>query len=99
MGGCGGQTAGRAAGARGRSSGNVSLSAKKRRWHMWLETEEKYDTVKEAPKSMLVAMGIIASIILFIGLFPDIFINNIVEPAANALVNSGEYIQYIMGVI
>jgi multicomponent Na+:H+ antiporter subunit D len=61
--------------------------------------QEKYDTVKEVPKSMLVAMGIIASIILFIGLFPDIFINNIVEPAANALVNSGEYIQYIMGVI
>ena len=61
--------------------------------------QEKFEKVKEAPKSMLVAMAIVAGIILFIGLFPDIFINNIVEPATHALVNSGEYIQYIMGVI
>jgi multicomponent Na+:H+ antiporter subunit D len=61
--------------------------------------QSKYKDVKEAPKSMLVAMAIVAGIILFIGLFPDIFINNIVEPATRALVNSGEYIQYIMGVI
>jgi multicomponent Na+:H+ antiporter subunit D len=61
--------------------------------------QTKYEKVKEAPKSMLVAMAIVAGIILFIGLFPDIFINNIVEPATRALVNSGEYIQYIMGVI
>jgi multicomponent Na+:H+ antiporter subunit D len=61
--------------------------------------QSKFENVKEAPKSMLVAMAIVAGIILFIGLFPDIFINNIVEPATRALVNSGEYIQYIMGVV
>ena len=59
----------------------------------------KFKNVKEAPKSMLIAMGIIASIIIFIGLFPDIFINNVVEPAARAIENSGQYIQYIMGVV
>jgi len=59
----------------------------------------KFEKVKEVPKSMLIAMGIIAVIIVFIGLFPDIFINNIVEPATKALENSGQYVQYIMGVI
>jgi multicomponent Na+:H+ antiporter subunit D len=52
--------------------------------------------VKEAPKSMLLAMGIIACIIIFFGLFPNIIIENIVQPAADALVN---YSAYIGGVI
>ena len=61
--------------------------------------QPKFDEIKEVPKSMLLAMGIIACVIVFIGLFPDIFITNIVEPATNALVNSGKYIQHITGVI
>ena len=52
----------------------------------------KFNGVKEVPKSMLIAMGIIACIIIFFGLFPDLVMNNIVEPAANALLNSGLYI-------
>jgi len=52
----------------------------------------KFNEVKEVPKSMLIAMGIIACIIIFFGLFPDLVMNNIVEPAANALLNSGLYI-------
>ena len=52
----------------------------------------KFDGVKEVPKTMLIAMGIIACIIIFIGLFPDLVMNNIVEPAANALYNHGLYI-------
>jgi multicomponent Na+:H+ antiporter subunit D len=51
----------------------------------------KFKNVKEVPKSMLLAMGIIAGIIIFIGLFPEIVVNTIVEPAAEALRN---YIAY-----
>jgi len=45
----------------------------------------RFDNVKEVPKSMLLAMGIIASLIIIFGLFPDIVINNIVTPAVEAL--------------
>lgn len=57
----------------------------------------KFKGVKEVPKSMLIAMGIIACIIIFIGLFPDLVVENIVTPAANALQNSGDYIAAVMG--
>jgi len=57
--------------------------------------QEKFDNVKEAPKSMLVAMGILACIIIFIGLFPEYVLNNIVTPAADALVNFGNYIHAV----
>ena len=49
----------------------------------------RYQDVKEVPKSMLIAMGFIACIIIFIGLFPELIINNIVTPAAEALLNHG----------
>ncbi len=53
--------------------------------------------VKEAPKSMLLAMSILAGIIIFIGLFPNIFIENLVEPAVNSLtVNYEAYVQKII---
>ncbi len=57
--------------------------------------QEKFDNVKEAPKSMLIAMGIIACIIIFIGLFPEYVLNNIVTPAVDALVNFGNYIHEV----
>jgi multicomponent Na+:H+ antiporter subunit D len=59
--------------------------------------QSKFDDVKEVPKSMLLAMGIIACIIIFIGLFPDIVVNNIVEPAVNALTNHSNYINNVIG--
>lgn len=46
----------------------------------------KFQNVKEVPKSMLVAMAIFAGMIIFFGLFPDLILTNIVEPAANALI-------------
>jgi len=58
----------------------------------------KFNGVKEVPKSMLIAMGIIACIIIFFGLFPDLVMNNIVEPAANALSNSKVYIEAVVGI-
>ena len=56
----------------------------------------KFNEVKEAPKTMLFAMGIIASIIIFFGLFPDLIINNIIEPAVNALINYGDYLRQVI---
>jgi multicomponent Na+:H+ antiporter subunit D len=57
----------------------------------------KFDNVKEVPKSMLLAMGIIACIIIFIGLFPDLVVNNLIQPAVNSLTNHSNYINSVMG--
>lgn len=57
----------------------------------------KFQGVKEVPKSMLLAMGIIAAIILIFGIFPELVLNNIVEPAANALIGYEEYIAQVIG--
>jgi multicomponent Na+:H+ antiporter subunit D len=56
----------------------------------------KFKDVKEVPKSMLFSMGIIACIIVIFGLFPEIIINNLVEPATNALVGYSEYISQVV---
>ena len=53
--------------------------------------------IKEVPKTMLVAMAIIAGIIIVFGLFPDLVLNNIIAPAANALVKPEVYINRIVG--
>jgi multicomponent Na+:H+ antiporter subunit D len=52
--------------------------------------------VQEVPKSMLFAMGIISALIIIFGVFPDLIVNSIIEPAANALINHGEYITHIL---
>jgi multicomponent Na+:H+ antiporter subunit D len=59
----------------------------------------KFQNVREVPKSMLLAMGIISCIIIFFGLFPDLIVNNIVQPAADALMNYEIYIEQVVGVI
>jgi hypothetical protein len=41
-------------------------------------------------------MGTIAAIMIIFGLFPELVINNIVEPAVNALVNYGNYIKEVI---
>jgi multicomponent Na+:H+ antiporter subunit D len=53
--------------------------------------------IKEAPKSMLIAMAFIAFIIVFIGLFPNLIIDNLVTPAAEALQGTTNYINAIVG--
>ena len=59
--------------------------------------QSKFKDTKEVPRSMLIAMGIIACIIIFIGLFPNIVIENIVQPAADAIVNYSSYITSVTG--
>jgi multicomponent Na+:H+ antiporter subunit D len=53
--------------------------------------------VKEAPKSMLLAMGIVAALAILIGLFPNIFLDTLVKPAADALLNHTQYITTVIG--
>jgi multicomponent Na+:H+ antiporter subunit D len=60
-------------------------------------SQPQFDQVKEVPISMLIAMGIIAALIIFIGLFPDLIVNNLIEPAAQALVNSNSYLGWLTG--
>jgi multicomponent Na+:H+ antiporter subunit D len=60
-------------------------------------SQPQFEHVKEVPRSMLIAMGIIAALIIFIGLFPDFIVNNLVEPAAQALVNSNSYLSWLTG--
>ncbi len=57
----------------------------------------RFDNVCEAPKSMLIAMAVIASIIIFFGLFPEAVIHHIIQPAVDALVNHGEYLSWFVG--
>ena len=57
----------------------------------------KFEKVREVPKSMLIAMAVIAGIIIVFGLFPQFIVTNLVEPAANALVNNSSYLQWLTG--
>lgn len=59
--------------------------------------QKRYESIKESPRSMLLAMGIIAAIIIFFGLFPDFIITNLVEPATNALIHPEQYLQWLTG--
>jgi multicomponent Na+:H+ antiporter subunit D len=57
----------------------------------------EYAEVREAPLSMLVGMGILAVLIVVFGFFPQVVVNTIVAPAAQALVNQGGYLSVILG--
>jgi multicomponent Na+:H+ antiporter subunit D len=61
--------------------------------------QPKFKDVKDVPKSMLIAMGFITCIIIFFGLFPELVVNNIVQPAASALASNSNYISQLLGVI
>ena len=53
--------------------------------------------VKEAPRSMLLAMGILAALAVIIGLFPNLFLDALVKPAAAALLDQARYISMVVG--
>jgi len=57
----------------------------------------KFKDVKEVPKSMLFAMGILVCIIIFFGLFPNLVLENIVRPAADALLSNAQYLSMVLG--
>ena len=53
---------------------------------------------RDVPRSMLLGMAILAAGIIFIGLFPDWMLNNVVQPAAQALLDQAGYIGSVGGV-
>jgi multicomponent Na+:H+ antiporter subunit D len=57
----------------------------------------EYANVMEAPKSMLLAMGIIATLVVLIGVFPNLFLDTLVKPAASALLDHTQYINAVLG--
>jgi len=57
----------------------------------------KLHDVEEAPKSLLIGMGILTFVIILFGLFPGWVVNNIVHPAVTALANRIDYINAVMG--
>ncbi|HEC75966.1 MAG TPA: NADH:ubiquinone oxidoreductase [Thermoplasmatales archaeon] len=61
-------------------------------------TGPKVIEANEVPKCMLAGMIVIAGLIIFFGLFPEMIVKNLVEPAVNALLNYGEYISAVTGV-
>jgi multicomponent Na+:H+ antiporter subunit D len=53
--------------------------------------------VKEAPRSMVFAMGCFAMLAIVIGLFPNLVIDTLVKPAAGALLDHAAYISAVVG--
>ena len=52
--------------------------------------------LREIPKGMLVGMGILAILIIFIGLFPNLIVDNIITPACQALIHPENYIEGVL---
>ena len=57
----------------------------------------KLYNVKEVPKSMLIAMGILSFFIVLFGIFPNIAMTYLVAPAAHALADPVGYITRVLG--
>ena len=53
----------------------------------------EYENVKEVPFGMRLAMGILAALCIVTGLFPRLVTTYLTEPAANAILNVGDYIR------
>jgi len=59
----------------------------------------EYKEGKEVPKSMIIAMMILAAGIVFITLFPSLIVDWTIHPAADALINQGAYINAVTGAV
>jgi len=59
----------------------------------------EYKEGKEVPKSMIIAMMILAAGIVFITLFPSLIVDWVIHPAADALINQGAYINAVTGAV
>jgi len=59
----------------------------------------EYKAVKEVPRSMIIAMVILAAGIVFITLFPSLIVNWTIHPASDALIDQGAYINAVTGAI
>jgi multicomponent Na+:H+ antiporter subunit D len=59
--------------------------------------QPQFADVKEAPLPMLVGMGILAVIVVAFGIAPQLVVDTLITPAANALVNQAGYIASVLG--
>jgi multicomponent Na+:H+ antiporter subunit D len=57
----------------------------------------EHDKVSEVPFPMLAAMGFLAILVIISGLFPQVFIQNLIVPAAHALTNQAGYLGIVLG--
>jgi multicomponent Na+:H+ antiporter subunit D len=57
----------------------------------------EYKKATEAPRGMLLAMGFLAVVAVFIGLFPNLILDTLVKPAASALLDHAQYISMVVG--
>lgn len=53
--------------------------------------------VPEAPRAMLVGMGLLAFGVVLFGLIPDTVVTTMIEPAVNALIDQQRYIMTVLG--
>ncbi|MFW6421796.1 MAG: proton-conducting transporter membrane subunit [Candidatus Bipolaricaulota bacterium] len=51
---------------------------------------------KTVPGSMIFAMAILSVLIIFIGLFPNLVVDNLIDPASQALLNQSEYVDAVV---
>ncbi|HPA06931.1 MAG: NADH:ubiquinone oxidoreductase [Methanoregulaceae archaeon] len=55
------------------------------------------EQVREAPRTMLIGMTILAAIVIISGVFPEFFVQNLIAPAAHALTDQAGYISAVLG--
>ena len=53
--------------------------------------------VREVPRGMLFGMGVLSALILFVSLFPNLFISEAADPAARGLIDQAGYINAVLG--
>jgi len=59
--------------------------------------KKEYAEAREVPKGMLIGMGVLAVIVVVTGLIPRPFIDHMITPAVNALIDRSDYIVAILG--
>jgi len=57
---------------------------------------KEYNKIREVPKTMIIAMLVLALLTLLLGLFPNIVVDNIINPAAHALIDQLKYVGGIL---
>ena len=57
----------------------------------------EYESVKEVPFGMRLAMGLFAAVCILSGIFPNWVTENLTQPAAEAVFNVGNYINNMLG--
>jgi multicomponent Na+:H+ antiporter subunit D len=58
---------------------------------------EEHAQVREVPLPMLGAMAFLAILVIVSGLFPGIFVTNLIEPAVHALTDQAGYMTIVLG--